>query len=72
MARCGALRVIRNGFDGNSGEDRRLRPALTLDVAVVWIASSRGDLRERFLEDLRLAGLGENGLVEAGRVAAPE
>jgi adenylate cyclase len=44
----------------------RLRPALTLEVAGVWYAASSAEHRERLLEGLRLAGLGEDGLVEQG------
>jgi hypothetical protein len=45
----------------------RLRPALTLEVAGVWYAASSAEHRERFLEGLRLAGLGEHGLVGEGK-----
>jgi hypothetical protein len=42
----------------------RLPPALTLEIAGGWHAASSAEHRERRLEGLRLAGLGEDGLVE--------
>jgi tetratricopeptide (TPR) repeat protein len=44
----------------------RLRPALNLELAAVWFASSSAEHRERYLEGLRLAGLGERGVEEGG------
>jgi hypothetical protein len=42
----------------------RLRSAPTVEVAGRWYTASSAEQRERYLEGLRLAGLGEDGLVE--------
>jgi tetratricopeptide (TPR) repeat protein len=60
LAHLGELKEARSALE----EAVRLRPALTLEVAGVLYAASSAEHRERFLEGLRLAGLGEDGLVE--------
>jgi tetratricopeptide (TPR) repeat protein len=65
LAQLGELKEARSALE----EAVRLRPALTLDVAAVHTAASSADQRERYLEGLRLAGLGEHGLVEVGPVS---
>ena len=68
LAQLGELKEARSALE----QAVRLRPALTLEVAGVWYAASSAEHRERFLEGLRLAGLGEDGLVEVGAVAGDE
>ena len=65
LAHLGELKEARSALE----QAVRLRPALTLEVAGVWYAASSAEHRERFLEGLRLAGLGEDGLVEVSAVA---
>ena len=60
LAHLGELKEARSALE----QAVRLRPALTLEVAGVWYAASSAEHRERYLEGLRLAGLGEDGLVE--------
>ena len=64
LAHLGELKEARSALE----QAVRLRPALTLDVAAVWYAASSAEHRERYLEGLRLAGLGEDGLVEVSAV----
>ena len=59
LAHLGELKEARSALE----QAVRLRPALTLEVAGVWYAASSAEHRERYLEGLRLAGLGPNGLV---------
>ncbi len=62
LAHLGEMKEARSALE----QAVRLRPALTLEVAAVYYAASSAEHRERFLEGLRLAGLGEDGLVEEG------
>jgi tetratricopeptide (TPR) repeat protein len=60
LAQLGELKEARSALE----QAVRLRPALTLVVAGRWYAASSAEHRERRLEGLRLAGLGEDGLLE--------
>jgi tetratricopeptide (TPR) repeat protein len=68
LAQLGELKEARSALE----QAVRLRPALTLDIAGRWYAASSTEHRERLLEGLRLAGLGEDGLVEVSAVASDE
>jgi adenylate cyclase len=62
MAQLGALTEARSALE----EAVRLRPALTTELAAIRHAASSVEHRERYVEGLRLAGLGEEGLLPAG------
>jgi tetratricopeptide (TPR) repeat protein len=68
LAQLGETKEARSALE----QALRLRPALTLGVAAVPYAASTAEHRELYLEGLRLAGLGENGLVEVTAVADDE
>jgi hypothetical protein len=65
MGKCGLASHIasldrrRRCCSGRGWEHRLGRPDLTLDTATLFVASTSPDFRQRFIDGLRLAGLGE-------------